>query len=333
MNNKCIGCGITLQCEDPFEDGYVNPAVYKDTVLCRRCFRLKNYGEYKVSNKNNEYYRHIIRDILKLDELVLHVVDIFNMDNMEYIYSKVFSPCILVIAKIDIFPKSINEEKIINYFKQKYPKYTDVIAISSEKNYNMDLLLEKIMKYKVSEDVYVLGNTNAGKSTFINKMIKNYTENNNYLVTSHMPSTTLNVISIKINEDLTLMDTPGLVSEGDLFSKLSDEVIKKIIIKHEINPRIYQNTEETSLLLHDIGRIDCLNSSNISIYISNNIDIDKINFNTNTRYRDLELTKIRIEENEELAIEDLCIIKCSSKTSFNIYMPEGAYIYKRDKII
>ena len=333
MNKNCVGCGILLQCDDPFDDGYVNPSIYGETLLCRRCFRLKHYGEYKVTNKTSAFYKNIINDIFKSNELVLHIVDIFDMGNMEYIYSKVFSPCILVISKWDIFPKSVVEDKIISYFKEKYPRYLDVILVSSEKNYNMDYLFSRILDYKTSNDVYVLGNTNAGKSSFINKMIKNYTEARNFIVTSYMPSTTLNVISIKINDELNLLDTPGLLNEGNITSYMPEKVIKDINIKDEINPRIYQNKDKCSLLLKDIGRIDCLNDSNISMYISNNVDIDKINFDTNDTYRDLELSQIGLNSDEDLVIEGLCFIKCSSKTSFNVYVPKGTDVYKRIKLI
>lgn len=333
MNKKCVGCGIELQCDDPFEDGYVNPSIYGETLLCKRCFRLKHYGEYKVTNKSAAFYKNIINDIFKSNELVLHIVDIFDMGNIEYIYSKVFSPCILVISKWDIFPKSVNEDKIISYFKEKYPRYLDVILISSEKNFNMDYLLGRILDYKTSNDVYVLGNTNAGKSSFINKMIKNYTTASNFIVTSYMPSTTLNVISIKINDELNLLDTPGLLNEGNITSYMPEKIIKDINIKEEINPRIYQNKDKCSLLLKNIGRIDCLNDSNISIYISNNVDIDKNNFDTNNDYRDLELSQIGLSSDEDLVIEGLCFIKCSSKTSFDVYLPKGTDVYKRIKLI
>lgn len=334
MNKKyCIGCGVELQCDDAFDDGYVNPKMYDTTVMCRRCFRLKHYGEYKVTNKSNAYYRNIIKSIFLQDELVVHVVDIFAMGSMDYIYSKLYSKAILVISKIDILPKSINEDRLIEYFKKKYPKYVDVIAISSDKNYHLDELLMLIMKNKCSKEVYILGNSNSGKSTFINKMIKNYTDKNNFIVTSCMPSTTLNVISIKINEDLTLLDTPGIINDGDIVMHLDEDIVKEINIKHEIKPRIYQTKDNTSLVLNKIGRIDVLNDSNLSIYISNNIDIDQANFNTNNKYRDLELTKIRVKEDEDLVIEGLCFIKVTEKTDFEIYMPEGVDIYKREKFI
>lgn len=333
MTKYCIGCGIKLQCEDSFEDGYVNPSVFETTVMCRRCFRLKHYGEYKVTNKSNSYYKGIIRDIFKMNELVLHIVDIFNLGNIDYIYSKVYSPSILVLSKIDILPKSINEEKLVAYFRKKYPRYKDVIAISSDKNYHMDELLMKIMEYKNSKEVYVMGNSNSGKSTFINKMIKNYTDNKNFIVTSCMPSTTLNVISIKINDDLTLLDTPGIINEGDIVNYLKEDVVKAINIKHEINPRIYQIKDRCALVLENIGRIDVMNDSNISMYISNNINIVNANFDNNTKYRDLNLTKIHVDSDEDLVIEGLCFIKVSTDTIFEIYMPNGVSVYTRDKII
>lgn len=333
MSKKCIGCGINLQCEDPYEDGYVNPEMFDKTIMCRRCFRLKHYGEYKVTNKSNSFYKGIIKEIFRMDELVVHIVDIFNMGNISEIYSKIYSKAILVISKIDIFPKSINEDKLIEYFKKKYPKYVEVIAISSDKNYHMDELLMLMMKYKSSNEVYVLGNTNAGKSSFINKMIKNYTDKNSFIVTSCMPSTTLNVISIKINEDLTLLDTPGIVYSGDIITKLPEDLVKHINIKHEINPRIYQVKDKVSLVLENIGRINVLNDSNISIYISNNIDIDKANMDNNLKYKDLEYTKIKVLEGQDLVIEGLCFIKISNDTVFETYMPNGVDIYTRDKLI
>ena len=61
MNKYCCGCGVLLQCEEPYEDGYVYPTHFEETVMCRRCFRLKHYGEYKVTNKSNAFYKTIIK--------------------------------------------------------------------------------------------------------------------------------------------------------------------------------------------------------------------------------------------------------------------------------
>ena len=48
--NKCIGCGVILQ--DKFEQklGYTKNIEAK---YCERCFRIKNYSDYKLVDKNN----------------------------------------------------------------------------------------------------------------------------------------------------------------------------------------------------------------------------------------------------------------------------------------
>ena len=46
---KCIGCGEKLQYDNPVLPGYIpkNILETRDNIICKRCFRLKHYGEYK----------------------------------------------------------------------------------------------------------------------------------------------------------------------------------------------------------------------------------------------------------------------------------------------
>ena len=60
---------------------------------------------------------------------------------------------------------------------------------------------EKIYKNKTSDNVFICGNTNAGKSTLINKFIKSYSNNDFEITTSILPSTTININEIKIDEN------------------------------------------------------------------------------------------------------------------------------------
>ena len=55
-----------------------------------------------------------------------------------------------------------------------------------------------IMKYKKSNNVYVIGYTNAGKSTLVNKFLKNYGSYNGEITVSNLPSTTLDLIENKV---------------------------------------------------------------------------------------------------------------------------------------
>ena len=52
MENKhCLGCGVILQDTNITQEGYTTSL---ENNLCRRCFRMKNYGEYQTVAKNND---------------------------------------------------------------------------------------------------------------------------------------------------------------------------------------------------------------------------------------------------------------------------------------
>ena len=167
MIKKCTGCGITLQTEDINKEGYTENI---DNELCLRCFKLKNYGEYKAVTLNNKDYTDILNSIPK-DALVVYLTSLLNI-NLEYINK--FNNVILVLTKKDLLPKSVQDYKLINYVSNITNNYLDIEIISSIKNYNLDSLLNKIKKYnKSNKEIYFVGMTNSGKSTLINKLIKN----------------------------------------------------------------------------------------------------------------------------------------------------------------
>ena len=60
MIKRCSGCGIILQEEEPQKEGYTEDI---NKELCTRCFKLKNYGEYKQVSLTNQDYTFIILPI------------------------------------------------------------------------------------------------------------------------------------------------------------------------------------------------------------------------------------------------------------------------------
>ena len=51
------------------------------------------------------------------------------------------------------------------------------------------------------------------------------------ITTSNLPSTTIDSIEVKVNEDLTLIDTPGLVDRGNITNYVDNNMLKKLIHK------------------------------------------------------------------------------------------------------
>ena len=120
MNNeekRCSGCGVLLQDQNLLQEGYTTSL---ENDVCQRCFRMKNYGEYQVVTKSNDEYLKILKSVGETKDLVLYITDLLNLEeNIEEIRNIIPNKMILVLNKKDVLPKSVKEEKLINYLKEK----------------------------------------------------------------------------------------------------------------------------------------------------------------------------------------------------------------------
>lgn len=318
---KCIGCGAILQDIYPNEEGYTNDL---SNELCERCFNIKHYNRYvRVKDKD---YTQIIKKIDLKKDLIILVTDFLNLYNLDDL--KVDSPVILVVTKADLLPRSINKEGLLKRIKCKL-NVVSKILISSKNNFNLDLLYSEILKYKKTNNVYVIGYTNAGKSTLVNKMLKNYGNIVGEITTSNLPSTTLDLISNKVNDELTLIDTPGLLDSGSLVLLSSKELLKKITPKKEIRPISYQVKGKQYLLFEDFMRLD-LEDTNIICYMSNDIEIRRV-------YKDresiLKRYDFKIGINQDLVIKGLGFITFKKNCDVTLWLTKECKYLIRDSII
>lgn len=314
MNRKCMGCGNILK-DDELEHN-----------ICNRCFRLKHYGEYHVTNKDNSDYLKIINNI-DSDDLVIYVTSLLNLTIMDL--SK-FKNVIVVLTKRDILPKSVKDNKIIDYVKNHY-NFKDIEVISSIKNYNLDNLISKIEKYN-KKKVYLIGNTNSGKSTLLNKLIENYSESDIDITTSMYPSTTLDTIEVKIN-DIEFIDTPGIIDNGSVINYIDSKMLKKITPKKEVKPRTYQIKGKGSLVIEDLVRIDYeTNDNSMTIYIANSVNILRVGA-ANPRLKKLPKREFNLKNDKDIVITDLCFIKFVKGLKVKIYANNNINVYERDNLI
>ena len=314
MNRKCMGCGNILK-DDELEHN-----------ICNRCFRLKHYGEYHVTNKDNSDYLKIINNI-DSDDLVIYVTSLLNLTIMDL--SK-FKNVIVVLTKRDILPKSVKDNKIIDYVKNHY-NFKDIEVISSIKNYNLDNLISKIEKYN-KKKVYLIGNTNSGKSTLLNKLIENYSESDIDITTSMYPSTTLDTIEVKIN-DIEFIDTPGIIDNGSVINYIDYKMLKKITPKKEVKPRTYQIKGKGSLVIEDLVRIDYeTNDNSMTIYIANSVNIIRVG-EANPRLKNLPKREFNLKNDKDIVITDLCFIKFVKGLKVKIYANNNINVYERDNLI
>lgn len=320
---KCIGCGATLQNKDKTKEGYVDD-LKKD--LCERCFRIRHYNDYKFIDKDNKYYLDIIKQIEKTKDLVILVTDFLNIESLNEL--KIKNPVLLVLAKRDLIPRHLDENKLLNNIKTNL-NIVDKTIVCSKNNYNLDLLYEKINKYKKSKKVYVIGYTNAGKSTLINKMIQNYSGSKPEITTSILPSTTLDLIDVNINDDLTIIDTPGLLDEGSIILNTDENMLKKILPKKEIKPSVIQVKVDQTIIIDDLVRLDVEKGTNLIFYISNDLKLNRF-YKPTEKLTNLKYHNLNIKENQDIVIKGLGFIKSTNNTKIKLYINENVKISVRN---
>ena len=336
MNEKrCTGCGVLLQDENVLQEGYTTSL---ENDICQRCFRMKNYGEYQVVTKSNEEYIKILEDVGQTKDLVVYVTDLLNLEeNIEEIRKIIPNKMLLVLNKKDVLPKSVKETKLIEYLDSNNIHFEEVIVISASKNYNLDYLLKRIKYFQTSKNVYVVGHTNAGKSSLINKLIKNYSVNNTQELTmSPLPSTTLNTINIEIDEYLTLIDTPGLVDVGSILNHVDEKMVKKISPKKEIKPKTYQLRKNQSIVIENFLRIDYVEGgkNSFTLFVSNDLKVKRLlNLLNNEELKDKNKITYEIKYDEDLVINGLGFIKIVSPAKIDVYLDKDINSFIRKSLI
>ena len=335
MSKKCFGCGVLPQDKDPLKPGFIKKTSY-DIKLCTRCFRIKNYGDYSFVNKDSNDYEKIFNTVKKEKDLTLFLCDILSLDETLELINEFLPNVILVITKKDLLPKSVKEQKLVSYINKNYNiNVSDIIFVCSNKNYNLDKLFDLINKRKNSSKVYLVGKTNSGKSSLINAFLKSYSNFESLVTTSLMPATTLDLLEVKLNCDITFIDTPGIIDKESYLNNLDEKEIKKVSVKKEIKPRTYQMKPYESLLVDSFLRIDYLSEhkNSFTLYLSNDIKVKRIKLNTNDNLRNLDKISFDLKDNKDIVIKDLLFCKITKSAKVNVYLLDKSSIHVRDNLI
>ena len=155
-----------------------------------------------------------------------------------------YNDLIIIANKTDLLPKSVKEPKLLHHLRKiiadNEMKPLDVLLMSAVKYKNIDAIIEKIMKRAKGKDIYIVGATNVGKSTFINTLLKSYADSKRDIITvSFFAGTTLNLIKIPFGDNF-IIDTPGLINDNQITHYLSPKALKVVTPKKEIKPKGFQ---------------------------------------------------------------------------------------------
>jgi len=300
MNKICFGCGSILQSDNELSTGYIPVSKIDDAKYCKRCFRLIHYGE--ISNTDLEKSTKSILDNVNKDNIFkIFIVDILNINNNTMnILNKIKGNKLLLINKVDLISKDLNKDKILKRIKDIYNIKCDIKYISSVNNYGINSIINYLKEKRIFKS-YILGPTNSGKSTLINKLLELNNSNINKLTVSNKRNTTLEFIRINI-DDITLIDIPGfLISDYNLSSKY----------KNMIKPITF-NMKENEILLIDKFYIKFKNSTSVTLYLYENLNIKK-------HYKEIDFDyDMNTNNNIDLCINGLGFINIKNSNKISI---------------
>ena len=373
LDNKiyCIGCGAEIQSENPNKQGYlpksvVEKSVEENNLVCKRCFRLKNYNEVSDVELGAEDFYKLIKTLSKKDGLIVKVVDIFDFSGswIEDVIDIVGNnkDIVLVANKLDLLPKSVKQNKIKQWLfkmlKAKGIKVKDILLISAIKNHGIEEAAARIDELRNGKDVYIIGATNVGKSTFINKLIELTTGDKNVITTSHFPGTTLGMIEIPLDRATSIYDTPGIILDYDIAHYLDAKSLKLVMPKKEIKARVFQLNAEQSLFFGGMARVDFVKGErqSFTLYASNLVDIHRTKLSNadalfekhlgtllKPPFEDyISIFKNQVKKNFKIDDRKIDIVisglgwitvNSDSGCEIDIYVPEEIEVFVRESII
>jgi len=282
----CEGCGIKLQTEDSKKIGYIPESSLKEEQsICQRCYRIKNYNEIMPSEIDENEFLQVLNNISLADCLVIHIADLFDFDGtlihgIQRFIGK--NPFIIAANKIDLFAKPINQARVKFWLSQHVKEQglspKEIFLISANKKDGLEEIIKYISEEHKNKDVYVVGATNVGKSTFINKLITIlHGETRVELTTSKYPGTTLNIIKIPLTNKNYIIDTPGIIHHNRFSENVSPATLKEITPRTAIKPRVYQLKGNQTLYWGGLARIDQIGDTKNTFvcYLSNDLKIHR----------------------------------------------------------
>ena len=266
-----------------------------------------------------------------------------------------YNNVVLIANRYDLYKDYISKEKAMKFLQNQVKKSKINIKKIFICDDNIDEIFDFIDQNSIDNNAYLLGVENAGKTTFINKILKVVAnEEKNFLTNSKYPGTTVDLIKIPLDDNHYLIDSPGIKSKGNILNFVEFDFIKKIQNDVKIKPIIFQLNSNQSLLVSNLLKFDYTSGEKQGIVFHGSSMLDimrcKIENSKSTfanRIKDLklktnkvnqltDLSKVIIENKEDkkidIVIEGLGFFTVK-KGVYTIYTFKGVNVFTRDAMI
>ena len=362
---RCQSCGAILQTESKKEPGFISKAIVENGVpkipYCNSCYeKMLSLNSSSLDHETDKDILKILKDAVATDALIVWMVDLFNFNgtlNPDVVKKIKKLPIVVIGTKRDLMPSLATDEMLIRYLDERFSEVginpISIKLIGSEDQIDIKAFLAAFAEYRKGRDIYLLGELNSGKTTFINKLLKDYKNNTRWQVKTELyPGTNSDVLEIPLTNSSFFYELPGLSNSTSVYSRVEASVQKIITPKKEVTMTRKFIGDGTAIC---VGNLACLyvikgHHTSIRVFTAEKVEIKTVanekveDFMANNlkkktlkpvseryrTFRDYDMFEYDLEDDDlrhDISIEGLCWFSMRGKgQTIRVLLPKGSAV-------
>lgn len=361
---RCHSCGAILQTESRKLPGFISKTIIENGApkipYCNSCYeKMLSLNTSELDQEVDKATLKILKDAVATDALIVWVVDLFSFNgtlNPDVVRKVKKLDVVIFGTKRDLFNQAIPDATLIRYLDERFSDIginpVWIKLLGNEASFNSDEVMNKIHELRKGHDVYMIGNLNSGKTTFINKLLKNYENKTKWPIkTENYPGTETDVLEIPLSNSSFFYELPDLSNGTSVLSKVEKDVQKIIIPKKQVVMKRHFCGEGSTIVVGNLVYLQIIKGvfpMSVRVFAAEAVETKLINFSKIDSFNELNRRKHLVRpvserfntfedydlfeydlENDDLrhdiAVEGLCWFSMRGKgQTIRICIPKGA---------
>lgn len=360
---RCQGCGAILQSEDKNKPGFISKSVVENGIpkipYCNQCYeKMLDLNSSELENSVDKDTLKILKDATATDALIIWVVDLFSFNGTlnPDVVKKIKKLKVVVFGtKRDLYSSSVSDETLERFIDERFSEYginpAWIKVLGKENTLNVSEIVKKIHSLRQGHDVYMIGNLNSGKTTFINKFLEIYKNNTKWQIkTEKYPNTNADVLEIPLSNSSFFYELPDLSNKTSVLSNVEKETQKIITPKKEVKMTRFLIGDNKVICVGCLATFSILKGHHTSyrVFAAENVELKAIPLANSenvinkmlknhslqpyskrfTTFGDFDLFEYDLEDDglrHDIGIEGLCTLSVRGQgQTIRVALPKGA---------
>ncbi len=363
---RCHNCGAILQTTSKKEVGFISKAIVENGVpkipYCNSCYeKMLELNTSDLQHETDKDIIKILNDAVATDSLIVWMVDLFSFNgtlNPDVVKKVKKLNVIVVGSKRDLFSSGVTDEMLIRYLDERFAEEgINPVAIkligSDDNTIDINPIIQEVKNQRKYRDIYLIGEVNSGKTTFVNKFLKTYVNKTKWQIKTELyPGTNSDVLEIPLSNSSFLYQLPDLSNSTSVVSKVEKELVKQITPKKEIVMTRRFIGEGSAIMVGNLACLYVLSGKHASIrvfmgektevkVVANNRVDQALEENRRKKFcrpvserflsfRDYDLFEYELEDDDlrhDISVEGLCWFSTRGKgQKLRVLLPKGVAI-------